>query len=67
MSMAFLSSFRVGAETVYPDELRERLRGFALFENVGESALRALMSEANWFALPGGTLQHRDGENDAAL
>ena len=65
--MAFLSSFRVGAETVYPDELRERLRGFALFENVGESALRALMSEANWFALPGGTLLDRDGENDAAL
>jgi NTE family protein len=67
MSMAFLSSFRVGAETVYPEELRERLRGFPLLENVGEGAFRALMSEANWFALPGGMLLDRDGENDAAL
>ncbi len=65
--MAFLSSFRAGAETVYPEELRARLRGFPLLENVGESAFRALLSEANWFALPGGTLLDREGENDSAL
>src|SRR3569833_4044716 len=65
--MAFLSSFRAGVETLYPEELRQRLRSFALLENVGEGAFRALLSEANWFALPGGTLLDRDGENDAAL
>ncbi|MBV9548971.1 MAG: patatin-like phospholipase family protein [Alphaproteobacteria bacterium] len=65
--MAFLSSFRIGAETVYPEALRERLRSFPLLENVGEGAFRALMAEANWFALPGGTLLDRDGENDSAL
>jgi NTE family protein len=65
--MAFLSSFRAGPETSYPEELRARLRAFPLLENVGEGAFRALMSEANWFALPGGTLLDREGENDAAL
>ena len=28
MNMAFLSSFRIGQQTVYPEELRERLAGF---------------------------------------
>ena len=67
MSMAFLSSFRSGSQTVYPDELRERVASFPLLENVGDTALRNLLSEANWFGLPGGTLLQRDGENDAAL
>src|ERR1700754_4887911 len=65
--MAFLSSFRIGQQTVYPEELQERLKSFALLENVGDTALRNLLSEANWFALPGGTLLERDGENNAAL
>ena len=65
--MAFLSSFRAGPETSYPEELRARLRAFPLLENVGEGAFRALLSEANWFALPGGTLLDREGDNDAAL
>ena len=65
--MAFLSSFRIGQQTVYPEELHERLKSFALLENVGDAALRNLLSEANWFALPGGTLLERDGENRAAL
>ena len=65
--MSFLSSFRVGQQTVYPDELRERLHGFALLDNVGEGALKNLLAEANWFGLPGGTLLERSGENDAAL
>src|SRR6201994_751064 len=65
--MAFLSSFRIGQQTVYPEELQERLKSFALLENVGDAALRNLLSEANWFALPGGTLLERDGDNNAAL
>src|ERR1700733_2707191 len=67
MSMAFLSSFRIGPQALYPEELRERVAGFPLLENVGDAALRNLLSEANWFGLPGGTLLQRDGENDAAL
>ena len=65
--MAFLSSFRIGQQTVYPDELRERLHGFALLKDVGDGALKNLLAEANWFGLPGGTLLERDGDNDAAL
>ena len=65
--MAFLSSFRIGQQTVYPPDLQERLREFALFDNVSDAALKNLLNEANWFGLPGGTLLERDGENDAAL
>ena len=67
MSMAFISSFRVGRETVYPDSLRERLRNFPLLADVGDTALRRVLSEANWFGLPGGMLLKRDGENARAL
>jgi NTE family protein len=67
MNMAFLSSFRIGQQTVYPEELRERLSGFALLKNVGDGALKNLLAEANWFCLPGGTLLDRHGENDSAL
>jgi NTE family protein len=67
MTMTFLSSFRIGQQTLYPEELRERLQGFALLENVGDGALKNLLAEANWFGLPGGALLDRDGENDSAL
>lgn len=67
MNMAFLSSFRVGRETVYPESLRERLRTFPLLAEVGDAALKRLMAEANWFGLPGGTVLQRDGDNDHAL
>jgi NTE family protein len=67
MNMAFWSSFGVGTQTVYPDELRTRLAHFPLLADVGEAALKGLLSEANWFGLPGGTLLDRDGENDSAL
>src|SRR5579863_5181817 len=67
MTMPFLSSFRIGQQTVYPEELRERLAGFKLLENVGDGALKNLLAEANWFGLPGGTLLDREGENDSAL
>lgn len=65
--MAFLSSFRSGSETVYPDALRARLRSFPLLEDLSEPALRRLLAQANWFGLPGGTLLPREGENDRAL
>jgi NTE family protein len=65
--MAFLSSFRAGQETVYPDSLRARLRNFPLLQDIGDPALRRLLSEANWFGLPGGMMLNRDGENRQAL
>ena len=67
MNMAFLSSFRSGRETVFPEALRERLRDFPLLADVGDAARKRLLTEANWFGLPGGTLLKRDGENDHAL
>ncbi len=67
MNMAFLSSFKIGPDTVYPESLRQRLRGFPLLEDVSDAALKKLLSEANWFGLPGGMLLRRDGENDQAV
>ncbi|HSZ73428.1 MAG TPA: patatin-like phospholipase family protein [Rhizomicrobium sp.] len=67
MNMAFLSSFRAGQETVYPDSLRAILRNFPLLAEVGDAGVKRLLSEANWFGLPGGMLLRRDGENDHAL
>ena len=67
MNMAFLSSFRNGAEAIYPDSLRARLRNFPLLQDVGDPALRRILSEANWFGLPGGMELKRDGENAQAL
>lgn len=67
MNMAFLSSFRAGRETVYPETLREQLRQFPLMAEVGDAALKRLLAEANWFGLPGGMLLDRGGENDRAL
>ncbi len=67
MNMAFLSSFRAGRETVYPESLREQLRNFPLLAGIGDAAMKRLLSEANWFGLPGGVLLKRDGENNQAL
>lgn len=67
MNMAFLSSFKIGSDTVYPEALRQRLRGFPLLEDVSDVALKKLLSEANWFGLPGGMLLKRDGENAQAV
>jgi NTE family protein len=67
MNMAFLSSFRVGRDTVYPESLRDRLRAFPLLNEVGDATVKHLLAEANWFGLPGGMLLRRDGENDQAL
>src|SRR5579863_3521191 len=67
MNMAFLSSFRAGRETVYPEALRQRLQRFPLLADIGDAALRRLLAEANWFGLPGGMVLDRDGENNRAL
>src|SRR6201994_216169 len=67
MNMAFLSSFRIGQDTLYPDALRARLRNFPLLQDIGDPALRKVLSEANWFGLPGGMELKRDGENAQAL
>lgn len=67
MNMAFLSSFRVGAQTFYPETLYQQLHNFPLLAEVGDVALKKLLSDANWFGLPGGMLLDRDGENDHAL
>ncbi|HEY1709285.1 MAG TPA: patatin-like phospholipase family protein [Rhizomicrobium sp.] len=67
MNMAFLSSFRVGSQTFYPDSLLQQLRNFPLLAEVSDPALKKLLSEANWFGLPGGMLLDREGENDQAL
>ena len=67
MNMAFLSSFKIGPDTVYPEALRQRLRGFPLLEEVSDVGLKKLLSEANWFGLPGGMLLKRDGENAQAV
>jgi NTE family protein len=65
--MAFLSSFRAGFETSYPDSLRARLHNFPLLRDIGDSAVRRILGEANWFGLPGGIELARDGENASAL
>jgi NTE family protein len=67
MNMAFLSSFRLGQETVYPDALRARLRNFPLLQDLGDAAVKRVLGEANWFGLPGGMELKRDGENAQAL
>jgi NTE family protein len=67
MNMAFLSTFGVGRDAAYPESLRDRLRAFPLLADVGDAALKRLLSEATWFGLPGGTLLPRDGENNHAL
>ena len=62
-----LASFSTSRDSIFPDSLRARLRSFALLEDVGETALRRLLGEADWFGLPGGTQLPRDGENDRAV
>jgi NTE family protein len=65
--MALLAAFLPSADEVYPEALRERLRGFALLQDVGEPALKRLLAEAEWFGIPGGMQLSREGENDRAV
>jgi len=65
--MALLFSFQASNESIFPPALRVRLRGFPLLKDVGEPALRRLLSEAEWFGLPGGTKLPREGEDGSAV
>ena len=67
VDMALLAPFSSSRDSIFPESLRTRLRSFAILEDVGESALRRLLAEADWFGLPGGTQLPRDGENDRAV
>ncbi len=67
VDMALLASFSSSRDSIFPESLRARLRSFAILEDVGETALRRLLAEADWFGLPGGTQLPRDGENDRAV
>ncbi len=65
--MALLAPLRSGNEPIFPETLRQRLRSFAMLEDIGDGALRRLLAEADWFGLPGGMQLSRDGENDRAV
>jgi CRP-like cAMP-binding protein len=65
--MTLLAPFSSSKDSGLPESLRIRLKSFGLLEDVGESALRRLLAEADWFGLPGGTQLPRDGENDRAV
>lgn len=51
----------------YPRELRERLASFPITREIGDRALNALLTHAQWFSLPGGTVLAREGDNDQAV
>jgi NTE family protein len=67
VDMALLAPFTSTRDSIIPESLRARLRSFAILEDIGESALRRLLAEADWFGLPGGTQLPRDGENHRAV
>ena len=67
IDMALITPFKPGNESIYPESLRKRLRGFTILDHVSEAALKQLLVEADWFSLPGGTQLPREGENDRAL
>ncbi|MEQ1754784.1 MAG: patatin-like phospholipase family protein [Micropepsaceae bacterium] len=65
----FISMLRQPAEQQVhiPPELRERLAHFPITHEIGPRALRALLTNAEWFSLPGGAVLSRDGDNDQAV
>jgi len=67
LDMALLAPFSSRNETMFPESLQQRLRSFAILEDIGEPALRRLLAEADWFGIPGGTQLSRAGENDRAV
>lgn len=50
-----------------PVELRERLATFPITHEIGPRALHALMTNSEWFSLPGGAVLSRDGDNDQSV
>jgi NTE family protein len=67
LDMALIAPFRSGNDSIIPDSLRQRLKGFNILEEVSDQALRRLLAEAEWFGLPGGNELTREGENDRAV
>jgi NTE family protein len=67
LDMALIAPFRSGNDSIIPDSLRQRLKGFNILEEVSDQALRRLLAEAEWFGLPGGSELTREGENDRAV
>ncbi len=65
--MALLANSRTGIDTIFPESLRKRLLSFPILAEAGEAAITRLLSEADWFGLPGGVELPRDGENDKAV
>jgi NTE family protein len=64
-----MSLWRPAADPLgfYPLDLRERLAAFPITHEIGDRALNALLANAQWFSLPGGTVLARDGDNDEAV
>lgn len=60
-------SAAVRRETPYPYELYERLRKFAVLDDISDAALKSLLTEADWFSLPGGAQLPREGENNNSV
>jgi len=54
-------------ETFYPQDLRERIAAFPITHEIGPRALTALLANAQWFSLPGGSVLKREGDNDQAV
>lgn len=65
--MALLASARTGNNTIFPESLRKRLSSFPILAEAGEAAITRVLSEADWFCLPGGVELPRDGENERAV
>ncbi len=65
--LSFFAPLLSSGESVFPASLLERLKSFRILEQVGDAALRRLLSSSEWFGLPGGTQLPRDGDNDRAV
>lgn len=50
-----------------PPEMLERLATFPITREIGQRALTALLTNADWFSLPGGAELGREGDNDQAV
>lgn len=67
IDMALLARFRPETDSIFPESLRARLNSFPILEGIGDNAVQRILSEADWFGLPGGTQLLRQGENDHAV
>jgi NTE family protein len=65
-AMAFWSRGAATTDAHVPPELEDQLLRFPLTQDIGPRAIKALVGEATWFSLPGGTILPREGENDEA-